>query len=287
MKIHVYVTAHEPLLRLSSLRILVAQYKTFDADTTVFITVNYESREDIYSLYGALCDLGIKICINCSNVPNLGFALPWFSASNFAEDVRQKNADYYIYQEDDIIFSRENFEYYVYWYDFMAKNKLEPGFVRYEYDGNELIPFDNYHNWFLNRPTPGCLPTGDYTVPSILINKKEGDLGVLLGNPYYGALILNQSDAEKYIKSESFDPNLSFYRSGCRQWPIADRRSMGLCFEDVPKNFQHRRCVVTNRKEKFYVPVQGALVLHDNTKYTKLLKAESNKLITVDTFLQP
>lgn len=285
MEIYAYVTAHNPLARLSSLRKILKAYQMYDAHVTVFITVNYEARDDIYSVSAQLQDLNVPVQFNCASIPNMGFVLPWYSASLFADAVKAKKAQYYIYQEDDMILTDENFEYYLYWYDFLKPLNLEPGFIRYEEVGENKIPFDNYHQWYLTKPTPDCLVTGSYQVKSTPVNGPFADLCVQFGNPYFGASILNQADAETYINSISFDINESFIKTGCRQWPIADRRSMGLCFENLKPGQPHRRSVAVKQRGDFYVPISGALILHNDTKYTSLLTTKSTKLITTDTFL--
>lgn len=285
MEIYAYVTAHNPLARVKSLQKILKAYEEYDAHVTVFITVNYEAREDIYNVNSQLKTSKLKILFNCASVPNMGYVLPWFSANLFSEDVKHKKADYYIYQEDDMILTKANFEYYLFWYDFLKPLNLEPGFIRYEQHGADKIPFDNYHQWYLTKPTPDCLTTGAYQVRSIPVNIPEADLCVQFGNPYFGASILNQADAELYVNSVSFDINESFIKTGCRQWPIADRRSMGLCFENLKQNQPHRRAVAVKQNQDFYIPVSGSLVLHNDTKYTSLLTTESNRLITTDTFL--
>lgn len=285
MKIYAYVTAHNPLARIHSLRKILKAYQAYDARITVFITVNYEAKDDIYTVHARLQDIDIPVRFNCATVPDLGYVLPWFSASLFAEDVRSKKAQYYIYQEDDMIFTKDNFDYYLFWYDFLKPLNLEPGFIRYESIGDCKVPFDNYHRWHLTKPTPDCLPTGAYQIKAIPVNSPVADLCVQFGNPYFGASILSQADAEAYIDSISFDINESFIKTGCRQWPIADRRSMGLCFEKLKPGQHHRRSVAVKKQDNFYVPLPGALILHNDTKYTSLLTTESNKLITTDTFL--
>jgi hypothetical protein len=80
-------------------------------------------------------------------------------------------------------------------------------------------------------------------------------------------MILDQTDADKYIRSQSFDPHKSYELVGVRNWPIADRSSMGLAFENLPAGHEHRRCVPIKKVKGVYQPHPWCLLQHDDTKY--------------------
>ena len=285
MRINVYITAHDPLNRIHSLRKLISQYLKFPADVRLYLTVNKEAEDDIDEVQYSLSDLLLHRTFLCATEADLGFALPWTNKEVFKSHVVNKDADFYIYQEDDIILTLDNFKYFVEWEAVLKPLNLEPGFIRYELVSGKYIPFDNYHHWSFTRPTPNALVTGDFQTRCILINDTEADCLAQLGNPYYGASILNQRNAEQYINSDSFDVDLSYLKSGFRDWPIADRRSMGLCFEDLSPGRDHRRCVPVSKQGQYYVPVKHSLLLHNDLKYSRQLEANHNKLIDIETFL--
>lgn len=285
MRINVYITAHNPLNRIYSLRKLISQYLKFPAGVRLYLTVNKEAENDIDEVQYALSDIPLHKTFLCATEPNLGFALPWTNKEIFRTHVENKDADFYIYQEDDIVLTLDNFTYFIEWENKLKPLNLEPGFIRYELIDGKCIPFDNYHHWSFTKPTPNALVTGDFQTRCILIDDFEAHCLAQFGNPYYGASILNQINAEIYIDSESFDVDLSYFKSGFRDWPIADRRSMGLCFENLNRNQDHRRCVPVFKQGKNYVPIKQSLVLHNDIKYSRQLAAKHNKLIDIETFL--
>jgi len=285
MRINVYITAHNPLNRVHSLRKLLLQYLKFPADVRVYLTVNKEAEDDINEVQYSLSDIPLHRTFLCATAPDLGFALPWTNTEVFKEHVNNNDADFYIYQEDDIVLTVDNFKYFIEWENKLKPLNLEPGFIRYELVENKYIPFDNYHQWSFTRPTPEALTTGSFQTRCILIENHEAHCLAQFGNPYYGASILSQINAEQYIKSDSFDVDLSYLKSGFRDWPIADRRSMGLCFENLNPDQDHRRCVPVAKRGKYYVPIKQSLLLHNDLKYSRQLAAKHNKLIDIETFL--
>jgi hypothetical protein len=285
MRINAYITAHEPLSRVHSLRKLISAYLKFHADVRVYITINNEAEKDIDELKFSLSDLNLHCTFLCAIQPDLGFALPWANGPIFKQHVENNDADYYIYQEDDILITWDNFKYFVDWKPILQPLNLEPGFIRYELFEDQFIPFDNHHQWSFTKPTPDALITGAYQTKCVLLNTPEAHCVAQLGNPYYGASILTQADAVTYVNSNSFDVDKSYLKSGFRDWPIADRRSMGLCFENLNKLQDHRRCIPVVKNDKYYVPLKQSLVLHNDLKYSRQLKSEGHKLINIETFL--
>lgn len=285
MRVNVYITAHNPLNRIHSLRKVISEYLKFPGDVRLYLTVNKESEGDIDEVQFSLSDLQLLRTFLCATEPDLGFALPWTNKEVFKDHVCSRDADFYIYQEDDIVLTLDNFRYFVEWESVLRPLNLEPGFIRYESVSGRKIPFDNYHQWSFTRPTPNALITGDFQTKCVLINSERAHCLAQLGNPYYGASILTQRSAEKYIASDSFDVELSYLKSGFRDWPIADRRSMGLCFESLNKGQPHRRCVPVVKKGAYYVPIEQSLVLHNDLKYTRQLEAKDNRLMDIESFL--
>lgn len=285
MRINAYVTAHDPLNRIHSLRHIFLEYLKFSADVRIYLTINKEAESDIEEVKYSLSDLPLLCTFLCATEADLGFALPWTNTQVFKEHVDTNDADFYIYQEDDIILTVDNFKYYTLWKSLTETLNLEPGFIRYEVFESKKIPFDNHHEWSLIKPTKNALPFGDFQTKCFLLNVPEADCLVQLGNPYYGASILSQQDAEIYICSDSFDVNQSYLKSGFRDWPIADRRSMGLCFENLTKQQQHRRCIPVKKQGSTYIPLKESLILHCGVKYSQQLKSQSNKLIDVESFI--
>jgi hypothetical protein len=106
-----------------------------------------------------------------------------------------------------------------------------------------------------------------------------------LGNPYAGLMILDQEDAEKYVNSWSCNPHRSHAITGKRNWPIADRASMGLAFEDLKPWQEHRRVVPVALEGNSVVIPDYALVEHLDRKYSSALPKNQSIIDTKTMFL--
>ena len=198
------------------------------------------------------------------------------------EAVLNKYYDFYVYTENDICFTSENFLYWFLYKDRLKKLNLEPGFCRYESYKSLMVPFDNHKVWQLNQPTRDVWGDRPYTVNSYLTPLDDWFVGfVSLGNPYMGMMILDQQMAEQYVTSSSSDPIRSFELTQFRCWPLADRSSMGLAFENLLEGQEHRRVVpVLKVGNKLQIAPCG-LVEHCDTKYSSQLDDKLGKVLDI------
>jgi len=176
-----------------------------------------------------------------------------------------------------MVFKDIHFNYWFKYKDVLKRKNLEPGFCRFERCGGKKIPFDNYRKWNLLGPTENCWGNISHNGSFIATPLDSSILGfVSLGNPYAGLMVLDQDQADKYITSDSCDPNKSYLKTGKRNWPIADRSSMGLAFENLLPKQEHRRVVPTVRIDNKITIPDYALVEHLDSKYSStLLQKES------------
>ena len=105
-----------------------------------------------------------------------------------------------------------------------------------------------------------------------------------LGNPYNGMMILDQHDADIYVESDSSDPLKSYAKTGKRNWPIADRSSMGLAFENVPEGHEHRRVVPLAMDGDCLSIPDFALIEHLDNKYSSALSSDTTMIDTKNMF---
>lgn len=279
-KIWLAITAYKPLNRINTLINVLNSYATYPYDLNVKIYIDYDSQDDKSELEDILSGvprLNIEVIVASPGYE--GWFLTWAHKNDLASAVLHKEADFYIYQENDMIIPLESFHYWLRWKKPLSKYKLEPGFIRYEKFEGKKVPFDNHCVYSLTRETKSVWHNVGFTVPKILVISRDFDLFVQVASPYYGGMILDQEDAEKYIRSKSFDPHRSYELVGIRNWPIADRSSMGLAFEDLPKGYEHRRCIPIKKVKGTYQPHSCCLLQHDDTKYAPDLHTKLGKVL--------
>lgn len=284
--IWVAITAHNPLERINSLLSVLMEYEKFQHNIHVQIYINYEAQEDVETLNTLFEQFeNIKIEVKVAGPEYEGWYLTWAHKTDLALAILNRVADYYIYQENDVLIRKDNFDYYRKWKPVLSRYGLEPGFALYENFDGKRIPIGNYEKWFLTKETPNVWHNIGFTVPKILVVDYEIDFFVQLGSPYYCGMILDQKDGELYIRSDSFDPQKSYIKTGIRNWPIADRSSMGLAFEYLPADFEHRRCVPVVKHRNNYQILECGLIRHDDDKYSRRFKEREKDLLCVEEML--
>jgi len=286
-KLWVAITAHEPMARLDTLFKVLKLYTEYKLKVSVFLFVNYEAQEQIPQLSALLRPFleQIDIEIVVASPEHTGWWLTWAHKPNLTVACMRKEYDYFIYQENDMLLTWDHFKYWMRWKPRLAEVGLEPGFIRYELFGGKKVPFDNHYQYSLTEKTPNVWSERGFTVAKQLVVDHEIRFFVSLGSPYYAAMILDADDAIKYVKSTSMDPMRSIELVSFRNWPLADRSSMGLAFETPPSGYEHRRCVPVVEKNGIYMPHDCCLLQHDDIKYSTELSNKVGNLITCDTML--
>jgi hypothetical protein len=283
-KFLVLVTAHDPLSRFDALLKTLRGYEEIPGILDVFIYIDYDHKEDKEILQELIES---NVSFNSLNIVVAseswqGYSLTWAHKGLLREAVLNSYYDFYIYTENDIYFTSENFIYWFLYKDRLKKLNLEPGFCRYESYESKLIPFDNHRVWQLNRPTKDVWGNRPYQVQSYLTPLDDWFTGfVSLGNPYMGMMILDQEMAERYVHSQSFDPVKSFNLTQFRCWPLADRSSMGLAFEDLEPWQEHRRVVPVIKVGDTIQIAPSGLVEHCDTKYSSELKDKLGHVLDI------
>ena len=279
-KLWVAVTAHNPLARLDCLVGVIKEYSKYSCEVCINVYINYDAQDSANLLQSVLERVSNKtVDVKIASPGYENWYLTWAHKTDLALAVLNHAADFYVYQENDMHLTFENFKYWVKWMPRLRPLGLEPGFVRFEKYKNKKVAFDNYFPYSLKRVTPSIWGSVGFEVPKILVIDREVNFFVQLANPYYGAMILSQSSAEQYIRSTSFDPELSYSLVGIRNWPIADRSSMGLAFENVPSPYEHRRCVPVHKTPEGYSVCDVGLIWHEDTKYSVELEKKHGDLI--------
>jgi len=283
--IYIAVTAHNPLSRVAQILEVLKGYTTLPlkVDVDFYIDSNHRHDLDEFSLIVAS---HIKLNrIGFSVAPSFytGFSLCWAHKPYFVKQVEEKNYDFYMYSEDDMKFTEQNFSYWLKYKNFLKQFNYEPGFCRFEKCKGRKIPFDNYRKWSLNGETKSVWGDVPYKCDFLLTPNDSEFIGfTTLGNPYNGMMILDQEQADEYIKSESMHPEKSHALTGKRNWPIADRSSMGTAFENLLPWQEHRRVVPLVRSGDSLTLAECGLLEHLDKKYSVAL-AKEQPIIDTDT----
>lgn len=285
--LYIVLTAHDPLERVDvTLKVLEA-YEKLPVKVTVDIFIDYLHEQDLDEFISLVdkADISFDVSYYVADEEYEGYYLCWAHKPVLKEFIKDECYDFYMYSENDMLFTKDNFLYWLNNKDKLKELNLEPGFCRFEtYDGLK-IPFDNYRKWSISRPTPNCWGSIPHNGSFYLTLTDSRQLGwFTLGNPYGGLMLLDQEDASKYIRSASSDPVESYRLTGKRNWPIADRSSMGLCFDDLLPGQEHRRVVPVRKEGENLVVPDCALVEHLDCKYSKTL-VEKGDIITTNSML--
>ena len=161
--------------------------------------------------------------------------LPWCHKYLISDEFVSENSSYthFIYVEDDILLSYNNFLYFLYYNTILERYGLIPSFQRVEYNNNDNTLY------FL-----------DQIGVSTLSGRESVEVGnysfVNLDFPYNATYILDRNLAIEYLASPSFDRERS--KNVKPDWGIAERAAMGLCFENCPNGFANRYASPVDRK---------------------------------------
>lgn len=287
-KLWVAITAYNPLNRVKSLFKILNLYTQYELDVHVSLYVNYEAQDDLDKLSALLRPFkgSLSIDLVVADECYEGWGLTWAHKNDLVLNCMNYRYDYYIYQEDDIFINWDNFKYWVRWRPRLAAHGLEPGFLRCEDFEDKKIPIDNHNKFYLTKRTPNVWSERGFDVTKTLVVDHEIEFFAQVASPYYAAMILTNEDAIKYVKSDSMHMVKSAEIVSFRNWPLPDRSSMGLAFEDVPHGSEHRRAIPVIESKGRYIPHECCLITHNDTKYSIALKERVADLISCDKMFE-
>ena len=282
-KIWLSLAAHMPMNNIDTMLSVLDDYQAWEADIDCFIYIDHESKDVSGDLQHILDKFENPACHVVVASPIFKeWVLTWAHKFDLIDAVKEDKYDYYIYAENDMHLTWQNFTYWAEFKPLLAPTGFRPGFCRYEKYRGHKVPFDNFYQWDLRRDTLNVHHGQPFTMSKIPINHPDVNCFVTLGNPYYGAMILDREDAVIYIHSKSINPDFSRSLTGIRNWPLADCASMGLAFEDIPHGAEHRRVVPLKIDDGNPAIPDFGLVWHHGTKYTQQFINSNKKLITCD-----
>ncbi len=225
----VAITAHYNSARLKYLSQVVAALSKFPKIKVIIVT-NTEDDEKHEMLRNACSTTPIDI----RTYPHLAdpLALTWCHKEIIKDEFLQSEHTHFIYLEDDMELSWQNFCYFLEYREILRPYGLLPSFLRVEFR-DETQEFVNTDNWS---------PTSVSEQHHMLL---DDQLITTVDNPYMAGFILDQELAEEYVQSHSFSQYDSRHVS---TWGIQERAAMGLCFENIPKPWKVRYVVPIDAK---------------------------------------
>ncbi len=151
--------------------------------------------------------------------------LTWCHKRLITDDFLKKDYTHFLYIEDDILLSFENFIYFLHYRDRLKEYGLLPAFQRIEYnkDDNRLYLCDQ-------------IGISDFKARRSV--KLDGYDFVNIDYPWSAVFILDRELALEHIGTKSFDAKLS--ESVRPDWMTPCRAGMGLTFENIPAGFTQR-----------------------------------------------
>jgi hypothetical protein len=174
-----------------------------------------------------------------------GFGLAWAHKALFKEALAVPEISHMVYLEDDMIFGRENLEYWLHGRTALASTGLIPGFVRYETSGGE--------RWLTDLKTPTGKPTQ-------VVTSRDGRSWISMVNPYQALYVLDRPLAIDHFRRS---PSRSRIRSRLRPHDDLASASHGPIYDDPPQGLSWRSVVPLN--DETIDP--AALIEHSSANY--------------------
>jgi hypothetical protein len=153
--------------------------------------------------------------------------LPWSHKHLIVDRFLTAETDYthFIYVEDDILLSFDNFCYFVHYREALKEERVIPSFQRIEYNDADQ------HLYLVDQV--GVSDFGSRKRVDV-----DGYAFVNLDHPYSAMFILDRDLANEYVETPSFDRQRS--KLVQPEYDVAARAAMGLCFESPPPGFAFR-----------------------------------------------
>ena len=285
-RFYIAVTAHHPLGRPEAIaECLQLGWLSLPGYKDIFYFVDKEHEHEIIQFSERYLQGNdwSNIHVMCCDERWNGWALTWAHKPHMRAAILQAQYDYYIYAENDIKFTADNFFYWEKHRHLLRNQNLEPSFATFEkWEGKKSIITNQPMQ--LNCKTYNQYWGRDY-VALTHVNPTGEDYAAFVSpeNPYPCLMILDQEDAVRYIHSPAHEIQTAHTLAGDRGWGVPEAASMGLCFNQLRAGQEHRRVLPLNMKDgKPVVPDEG-LVEHVDDKYTKRKLASNQAVVLPDT----
>jgi hypothetical protein len=164
--------------------------------------------------------------------------LPWAHKQVMLSKFKDPSYTHFVYTEDDIAFTKINFDYWLWARKLLRDYGLYPSFIRVEFSNDQKV-------WNLSDQDAPIDAGGKEKI----ILAAEGMEFFCLPNPYQGLFLYDRELMEEHIHSQTFDVT-KYGRieqiDHNPAWPgggVAERANFGITFQNVPKGFTSRNVV--------------------------------------------
>lgn len=192
-----------------------------------------------------------------SLINNLGefepHLLTWSHKSILREDYYRSPEDsYFIYLEDDAIFTQSNLEYFISHREQLQGIGLIPSFLRVEWS--------NIHSEWINSDSFERLPNAKQK--EFIVHGEN--IYMEIKNPYCALILLDKELAQEYLSSESSNVDSAKLKHDFI-WDTAATSALGLIAEKIPNGHSSRTVIALGSDSM--LPLIGSIVRHQGDKY--------------------
>ena len=235
MKISVHITLFikkNKNQKLKEFKKIYESFFTLSKNTKIFVHTNVKIKDFRKNLNFIYHDISQED----------PYRLTWKCRSMM--ELQKDSFDYFIYSEDDTLFTKKNFNYWLKNKTYLNKNKYNLGFVRVEKSqiDNSLWTTDQF------------VQLDEY----IVLNKKKF---IVLKNPYFAMWIYDKLEFNNFIKSKFW--NLHNWRGLNSFTKLYDREKSAVGWHGLNMNRYIATVIPLNNKK---VP-NSCLINHTSNKY--------------------
>lgn len=219
MNIKACITFFYNSSRLVFLEKNIKSLQGLNASVEINVMTNASSPEEIDAIKH-VSEAQKQIHIHNPQMIGHPYFLPWSHLDIFRQDLKSGGSDYYLYLEDDLLFSQKNLDYFINYKSVLQPLGFYPSFLRYEVKNNTKYSSD------LARPKWFFKTKKIYVGSEVFLN---------VYNPYQGMYLLDQDMMREYF-SYKLTPDVG-------TWGVREKAAQGLTFLNVPKGFRSRNLV--------------------------------------------
>lgn len=195
--------------------------------------------------------------------------LPWYHLNLMRKLYDKEEITHFLYLEDDILFNKSNFNYWINSRKILRKSNLIPGFTRVEINQNnkELYAVD-----FTKKNNIKKLPKIKVNENYEFVNHKF---------PYQGMYLYDRELMKEHLQGPSSNPDCghgafdtNYIDSRMINLDLMAKANIGLTYINTPSGFFNRMVTLFNIKEKEID--YNCQIQHLTNKYTNLNSLHGN-----------